>query len=258
MLATRLRTRPCRARWRKSSEGRSKTSSPSTCLTVMSAGKVRSSWPFGPSTLTWPGCKVTFTVPGNGIGTFQIRDTSFLRLLPDVCQHFAAEAVAGRLAPGHDSFGCAENGDAEPTEDSRDLCLARVDAQAGAADPLHARDHASAIGASLEDDTHRLSGSVGFDLVAGDVALVLQDARDLELQLGSRNLHLGMSRGVGVAHACEHVRDRVAYDAGGSAPHGFRVFRDCCIHHQLDFVTPGMRPSAARLRKQMRHMPNFR
>jgi hypothetical protein len=28
--------------------------------------------------------------------------------------------------------------------------------------------------------------------------------------------------------------------------------------YQLDFVTPGMRPSAASVRKQMRHMPNFR
>src|SRR5216684_598081 len=233
-------------------------SSPSTCLTVISAGKVRSSWPFGPSTLTWPGCKVTFTVPGNGIGSFPIRDNSFLRLLPDVCQHFAAEALTGRLAPAHDSFGCAENGDAEPTEDSRDLCLARVHAQAGAADPLHARDHASAIGASLEDDTHRLSGSVSLDLVAGDVALVLQDARDLELQLGSRDLHLGMPSRVRVAHAGEHVRDRVAHDSRRWAAHGLGVFRDCCSHHQLDFVTPGMRPSAARLRKQMRHMPNLR
>ena len=27
--------------------------------------------------------------------------------------------------------------------------------------------------------------------------------------------------------------------------------------YQLDFVTPGMRPSAASVRKQMRHIPNF-
>ena len=29
-------------------------------------------------------------------------------------------------------------------------------------------------------------------------------------------------------------------------------------HHQLDFVTPGTRPSAAWVRKQMRHIPNCR
>jgi len=28
--------------------------------------------------------------------------------------------------------------------------------------------------------------------------------------------------------------------------------------YQLDFVTPGMRPSAASVRKQMRHMPYLR
>src|ERR1700694_5379634 len=141
----------------------------------MSSGKARSSWPLGPSTLTWPGCKVTFTAPGTGTGSFPIRDNSSLELLPDVCQHFAAESLPRRLATAHDSFGCAENGDSEPTEDSRDLCLARVNAQSGAADPLHARDHPGAIRASLEDDTHRLSGAVGLDLVTGDVSLVLQE-----------------------------------------------------------------------------------
>src|SRR5450759_3321260 len=177
----------------------------------MSAGRVRSSWPFGPSTLT---------VPGRWIGSFPIRDNSFFELLPDESQHFATESQASRLATAHDSFGCAENGDSEPTEDPWDLCLARVNAQAGSADPLQARDHPSAVGPGLEDDTHRLCVSVGLDLVAGDVSLVLQDACDLELQLGSRHLDLGMSRGVRVADPREHVRDGVADDARGSALHG--------------------------------------
>src|SRR5579864_7358468 len=105
----------------------------------MSAGRVRSSWPFGPSTLTWPGSRVTFTPPGTGIGSFPIRDNSSFDLLPDVCEHFAAEPLPRRLATAHDSFGCAENGDSEPAEDPGDLRLPRVDAQAGAADPLHAQ-----------------------------------------------------------------------------------------------------------------------
>ena len=40
------------------------------------AGKVRSSWPLGPSTLTWPGANVTFTEDGTGTGNFPIRDNS--------------------------------------------------------------------------------------------------------------------------------------------------------------------------------------
>src|ERR1700730_7921615 len=115
----------------------------------MSAGRVRSSLPFGPSTTTCPGCKVTFTAPGTSIGSFPIRDNFSFSLLPDVRQDFATHALAQRLAPAHDAFGRAEDGDSEPAEDPGDLRLARVDAQAGTADPLHPGDHALAIGPGL-------------------------------------------------------------------------------------------------------------
>src|SRR5258708_31453355 len=135
---------------------------PSSCLTVMSRGRVRSSWPFGPSTLTWPGASVTFTLSGTAIGSFPIRDKLFLYLLPDVRQYFAAATLAQRLATGHDTFAGAQDRDAQPAEHSRYLGLAGVDPQSGAADPLDARDHLHAIRAGLEDDTHRLGGAVGF------------------------------------------------------------------------------------------------
>src|SRR5229473_3772761 len=186
------------------------------------------------------------------------RQVFLLTLLPDVRQHFTAQALAERLAPAHDSFGCAEDGDPEPAEDSRDLGLAGIDPQSGAADPLHARDHAHAIGAGLEDDTHPLRGAVGFDLVSGDVALVLEDAGDLELQPRGRHADLGVPGAVGVAHAREHVGDGIADDpCRRSLGKVLGCGRRCC-HHQLDFVTPGMRPSAASVRKQIRHMPNLR
>src|SRR6184192_758286 len=132
----------------------------------MSAGRVRSSWPFGPSTLTWPGARVTFTDFGTWTGSFPIRDNSFY-LLPDERQDFAAEAFACRLPSAHDPLSSAEDRDAEAAEHPRDLGLARVHAQAGPADPLHTRDD---------------PGAVRLDVVAGDVTLVLQDAGDLELQ----------------------------------------------------------------------------
>src|SRR5579859_4526475 len=187
----------------------------------MSRGRVRSSWPFGPSTFTVPGASVTLTLSGSVIGSFPMRDNCLLplslqgegrgegdqssfHLLPDVRQNFAAEALAQRLAAAHDPFAGAQDRDAEPAEDSRNLRLARVDAQSGAADPLDARDHANAIGAGLEDDTHRLCGAVGLDLEARDVALVLQHARDLELQPRRRHPHLGVARAARVANAREH------------------------------------------------------
>src|SRR5260370_25912320 len=238
---------------------------PSSSLTGISRGRVRSSRPFGPSTFTVPGSTATFTAPGIGIGSLPMRDNSsflnYATLLPDIAEHLAAEPLAHRRAAAHDSFGGAQNRDPEPTENPRYLRLARVDGEAGAADPLHTRDDPHAIGAGLEDDTHRLGGAVGFDLVAGDVALVLEHARDLELQPGRRHAHLRMASAVGVAHARQHVGDGIGDDpgrrllgqvlgrGGGGGGGG---------HHQLDFVTPGMRPSAASWRKQMRHMPNLR
>src|SRR5438094_9498420 len=154
MFATRLRTSPWSARCRKSSEGRSKTSSPSTCLTVMSAGRVRSSWPFGPSTLTWPGARVTFTDFGTWTGSFPIRDNSFY-LLPDERQDFAAEAFACRLPSAHNPLSSAGERDAEAAEHPRDLGLARVLAQPGPADRLHTRADPGAVRARPEEDTHR-------------------------------------------------------------------------------------------------------
>src|SRR4029077_10048964 len=121
--------------------------------------------------------------PAAESAAFQSATTLLPYLLPDKRQHFAAETLARRLATAHDSIGGAEDCDSEPAQDPRDLRLARVNTQAGAADPLHTRDHAGAVGARLEDDTHRLGGAVRVDLVPGDVALVLQDAGNLELQL---------------------------------------------------------------------------
>src|ERR1700680_2367439 len=230
-------------------------SRPSDCLTVISAGRVRSSKPFGPSTLTWPGSRVTFTAPGTSIGSFPIRDNSSCYLLPDICQHLAAQALAQRLAPAHDPFSGAEDGNPEATEDPGDLRLARVDPQSGAADPLQPGDHASAVRAGLEDDTHGLGDAVGLDLKPGDVTLVLQHPGDFELQLRGRHLHLWVTRRVRVPDAREHVRDGVVDDAGRDS---LDRFGDYGCHHQLDFVTPGMRPSAATLRKQMRHIPKMR
>src|ERR1700681_4957105 len=228
---------------------------PSDCLTVISAGRVRSSWPFGPSTLTWPGSRVTFTAPGTSIGSFPIRDNCPSYLLPDVRQHFAAEALAQRLAPAHDPFRCAEDGDPEPTENPGDLCFARINPQSWAADPLQPGDHSRAVRAGLEDDTHGLGGAVSFDLVSRYIPLVLQHSRDFELELGGRHLDLRVSGGVRIADTRQHVRDRVGDDTRRSA---LDRFCENGGHHQLDFVTPGIRPSAARLRKQMRHMPKMR
>src|SRR5207237_9923600 len=122
----------------------------------VSGGQVRSSRAFGPSTLTCPGARVTFTDFGTGTGSFPIRDNFCSYLLPDIREHFAAQTLAQRLPSAHDSLSGAEDGDAESAEDSRDLGLASVDPQPWAADPLHAGDHSGPVRPGLAGATHRL------------------------------------------------------------------------------------------------------
>src|SRR5262249_15287939 len=112
---------------------------------------------------------------------------------------------------------------------------AGVNPQAGAADALHTRDYPLAVRARLEDDLQERSGMVsyGLDLVTRDIALVPENPRHLQLDLRCGNAHLRVPRRVRVANAGQHVCNRVWGDA------------DAFRHHQLDFVTPGMRPSAA-------------
>src|ERR1700738_3397841 len=168
--------------------------------------------------------------------------------LPDVGQHLSPNAGPLGLQAAHHALAGGKDRDPEATEDSGDLGLSGVDPQAGTADPLHAGDHALAIRPRLEGYLDHLSGPVGIllDFVAGDVALVAQDPRYLELQPGGRDRDVGMPCRVRVPDPGQHVGDGVAHD-----PH-------CADrHHQLDLVTPGTRPSAARVRKQIRHIPNF-
>ena len=90
-------------------------------------------------------------------------------------------------------------------------------------------------------------------LEVDDVALFLQDSRDFHLQLGRRDVHLLVPR-------LEALRTRVSMSAMGSDDVMLLVpslpsYPTC---YQLDFVTPGISPASASLRKQMRHSVNLR
>src|SRR5262249_35192746 len=80
------------------------------------------------------------------------------------------------------------------------------------------------------------------DVVVRDVALLLEDARDLLLQAGGRHLGPLVERLVGVADAGEHVGDWISEH----------------LDHQLLFVMPGITPWCASSRRQIRQRPNLR
>src|SRR5215472_16967521 len=180
MLASSVRVRPCSDRCSRPSVGRSHVSCAPSILIEIWAGRARSSRPLGPSTVTWFASIRTLTPLGTGMGNLPILDMA-TAFLPHVCEHFAADAGVQRLPPAHHTLAGGQDRDAQAAQHPRDLSLAGVDAQAGTADALHARDYLLAVAARLQGDLQVLTCvPLGLlHVVAGDVALVLEDARHL-------------------------------------------------------------------------------
>src|SRR5215204_7216157 len=194
MFATSDRVSPCRARSSPRSVGRVTVSSPSPCSIFMRCGTCCVSSPSGPLTITRPGSIDTDTPAGNSMGVFPIR----LMALPDETDDFAADAFAlGGLARD-ETPRRRHDRRPHPSEDARQPVLSSVDAAARLRDALEVGDDALPARPVLELDDERAVRSmllrVGLpavvvcradDLETHDVALVLEQARDLLLLSGS-------------------------------------------------------------------------
>src|SRR6185436_1336122 len=180
------RARPWKARCCRSSLERLHTSSPSAIAKLIPGGTGVVSFPLGPCTVSSCSPIWTLTSLGSAIAFPPMRDMALP--LPDVEQDLAADAFAGRAPAGHHASRRREHVDAEPAEDARDLVLAAVDAAAGTADALQVRDHPLHARAVLQVHAQAPLLRVFRDLVVGDVALVPQDAGDLRLELGKRDV----------------------------------------------------------------------
>src|SRR5215204_221879 len=185
-LATRLRARPWNLPSSLSSRTGRATRLASSCLKAMPGGRAWRSLPFGPCTSTAPSDTWIFTPAGIGMGFLPIRD---MFNSPHVAEHFAADALAARLAPGHHAARGGQDGGTEAAEHRRHVLASEVDAAAGAADPLDSGDHALAARTVLELHANRLlDGALAVaigrfhGLEALDVALELQNLRDLQLE----------------------------------------------------------------------------
>src|SRR4029079_4596446 len=207
MLFTSVRVRPWRCLWVFCSVGRVTTRLSSSRLTLMSGCSSRVRVPLGPFTVSRRPSIVTSTVEGTAMGRRPIRDMSIG--LPDEREDFAAELGLAGLRAGHDPLARADDDDAQAAEDPRDVGLAGVDPEAGLADPLEARHHRALAFGALEWEPHDESRALLLLADVGDEALVHEDAGDLAL--GPRRGHddLRVPRPGGVAHAGEHVRNRV-------------------------------------------------
>src|SRR3954447_23553613 len=125
MLFTSDRMRPCRARFWRSSLGRSTINVESSWRTVISPGRARASVPCGPFTVTRPLLTCTSTPLGIAIGERPILLIA-LSPSPHVTEDLAAHATAVRLSVGHESLTGRQHGHTQPTEDPRQPVGGRV------------------------------------------------------------------------------------------------------------------------------------
>src|SRR5579884_3867630 len=72
---------------------------------------------------------LTLTPLGSGIGFLPTRD--MFASLPDLAEHFAANAFFARARSGHNAFGRGENVDSQAAENARNLLRTDIDAAAG-------------------------------------------------------------------------------------------------------------------------------
>src|SRR6202012_4045615 len=104
--------------------------------------------------------------------------------LPDVGEDFPAHTVLLGLLVGHQAARRRDDRDAKPAEHTGQVVLLRVHAQAGLGDPLDPRDRALPGVAVLQREHEVLADLGVLDAPAGDVTLLLEDLRDVRLDLG--------------------------------------------------------------------------
>src|SRR5215207_9052792 len=237
MFAIRLRVSPWRARCSPRSVGRVTRTSPFCCSTPMSRATRSWSSPFGPFTFTSSGSMVISTPSGTETGCLPMR---LIPRSPDPRHQLAADALAPRVVPGHDAPGGGHDRRAHAALHLRHVAGPDVPPAARLREALDARDHRLAVLGVPQADAQGATHATGLDLVAVDVALLLQDARELRLEGGGGHLDLVVVGAQSVADAGQEVCDRIG------------------LHYQLDLVSPGIMPSWAISRRQMRQSPNLR
>src|SRR5687768_12380290 len=136
LFATSARIRPWKARVFFSSSGRWNFTTLSSTFIVMPAMMGVCNEPLGPLTTTASPSWRTSTPFGSGISFFPIRDMALS--LPDLAEHFAADAGLRGLDAREDALGGRDDGQTETAQNLRDLFLATVDAAARARNALDA------------------------------------------------------------------------------------------------------------------------
>src|SRR4030095_7550338 len=211
MLAMSDRVRPCSARCRSSSEGRSTVTVPFSTLTCMSGCSFRETSPLGPFTVIAGPLTVTVTPLGTGTGFRPIRDIVVCSL-PDEGEELATGVRAPRLGIRHEPVRRAQDRHAQAIPHARNVADADVLSEPRAGHPLELTDDRVSALRVLEYHAKNGAAIVGLEHseVLNEIVL-LQDPGDLGLHLRHRNVHAAMLRSAGVADPREHIGDRIGH-----------------------------------------------
>src|ERR1017187_10779779 len=120
-------------------------------------------------------------------------------------QDLSANAFLARLAPGHQAPGSRQNADPKAAEHARNLRVSDIDAATGTRNPLQIGNWRRVTRAVLQVHPQNLAALFFGRLEVRDVALFLQDAGHLDLELGMRNVHLLVPRLDGIANAGQKI-----------------------------------------------------
>src|SRR5271165_62085 len=224
-LLTRARTRPCIAAFESSS--RTTRMWPSFCSSFTPEGICVVTSPFGPLTRTVLPSTANVTPFASGIGLLPILDiirshshqnlfvipsersesmdllfsrSEALIALVNLAQDLAAHAFLARLASGHHALGRSQNVDAQPAKHAGNVRVPDVHAAAGARDPLQVRNGRRIIGAVLQIHAQDLAALFFGRLEVRNIALLLQNAGHLDLELRVGNVHFLLARLDGVTN----------------------------------------------------------
>src|SRR5690606_30438037 len=199
MLSTRVRDRPHMARARAVSERGVRVRASPSWVTSISSATVQVRSPLGPFTDTvWPS-SVTVTPFGIAMDFLPIRD-----ILVDPAENFAAHVGLAGRGVGHDALGRRKDRDAEAVLDRLQVADGRVDATARLRHAADLGDHRLAVEVLQLDLELRKLARVLNQVVAADVALVLEHVEDALAQTRGRGQHLRTLAGRGVLDAGDH------------------------------------------------------
>src|SRR4029077_8222651 len=155
MLLTSERTRPCSARFSRSSSGRSTMISAPSWRTEMSPGRRRSRVPLGPFTVSSRPEMVISTPLGTGTGERPTRDIATAS--PHEAQDLATDVAGPCFAVGHQALAGRHDGHAQAAEHPGDLRGVGVHPETRLRDAAQPGDRAVALGRVLHRDVERLA-----------------------------------------------------------------------------------------------------